>query len=82
MLELDLGFFYFWGSQPSSETWPLYTSRWQPEFTTLTTLPGILKCKGAKIQLLDLPGLIEGAKDGKVGRHQDISVARTCVACS
>ncbi len=34
------------------------------EFTTLTTVPGTFFYKGAKIQLLDLPGIIEGAKDG------------------
>jgi len=48
------------------------------EFTTLTTVPGIIKYKGAKIQLLDLPGIIEGAKDGKGRGRQVIAVARTC----
>ena len=42
------------------------------EFTTLTTVPGCIKYKGAKIQLLDLPGIIEGAKDGK-GRGRQVS---------
>ncbi|XP_037662246.1 developmentally-regulated GTP-binding protein 1-like [Choloepus didactylus] len=48
------------------------------EFTTLTTVPGIIRYKVAKIQLLDLPGIIEGAKDGKGRGHQVIAVAGTC----
>ncbi|KAI0238316.1 hypothetical protein LSAT2_011009 [Lamellibrachia satsuma] len=48
------------------------------EFTTLTTVPGVIKYKGAKIQLLDLPGIIEGARDGKGRGKQVITVARTC----
>ena len=48
------------------------------EFTTLTCIPGILDMYGSKIQLLDLPGIIEGAKDGKGRGKQVISVARTC----
>lgn len=48
------------------------------EFTTLTTVPGIIKYKGAKLQLLDLPGIIEGAKDGRGRGKQVIAVARTC----
>jgi len=48
------------------------------EFTTLTCVPGIKYWKGAKIQLLDLPGIIEGAKDGKGRGRQVIGVARTC----
>lgn len=48
------------------------------EFTTLTCIPGVLQYKGAKIQLLDLPGIIEGAKDGKGRGRQVIAVGRTC----
>ncbi|KAI9142792.1 developmentally-regulated GTP-binding protein 1 [Paraphysoderma sedebokerense] len=48
------------------------------EFTTLTTVPGVIHYKGAKIQILDLPGIIEGAKDGKGRGRQVIAVARTC----
>eukprot|EP01017_Pseudomicrothorax_dubius_P020072 TRINITY_DN22034_c0_g1_i1.p1 TRINITY_DN22034_c0_g1~~TRINITY_DN22034_c0_g1_i1.p1 ORF type:complete len:369 (+),score=102.72 TRINITY_DN22034_c0_g1_i1:145-1251(+) len=48
------------------------------EFTTLTCIPGVIQYKGSKIQLLDLPGIIEGAKDGKGRGRQVIAVARTC----
>jgi len=48
------------------------------EFTTLTCIPGTFKYKGCRIQLLDLPGIIEGAKDGKGRGRQVIGVARTC----
>lgn len=48
------------------------------EFTTLTTVPGVIRYMGAKIQMLDLPGIIEGAKDGKGRGRQVIAVARTC----
>ncbi|CAD5119129.1 DgyrCDS7770 [Dimorphilus gyrociliatus] len=48
------------------------------EFTTLTTVPGVIRYKGARVQLLDLPGIIEGAKDGKGRGKQVIAVARTC----
>merc|ERR1711913_95578 len=47
------------------------------EFTTLTTVPGCIKYKGANIQLLDLPGIIEGAAQGKGRGRQVIAVART-----
>lgn len=48
------------------------------EFTTLTCIPGVYNYKGTQVQLLDLPGIIEGAKDGKGRGRQVIGVARTC----
>lgn len=51
------------------------------EFTTLTTVPGCIKYKGAKIQLLDLPGIIEGAKDGK-GRGRQVIYCEGLKFCS
>uniref|UniRef100_A0A915IYF7 OBG-type G domain-containing protein n=1 Tax=Romanomermis culicivorax TaxID=13658 RepID=A0A915IYF7_ROMCU len=56
----------------------VYSEVAEYEFTTLTTVPGVVRYKGAKIQLLDLPGIIEGAKDGKGRGRQVIAVARTC----
>ncbi|KAG1753926.1 P-loop containing nucleoside triphosphate hydrolase protein [Suillus paluster] len=48
------------------------------DFTTLTTVPGTMKVHGAPIQILDLPGIIEGANDGRGRGRQVIAVARTC----
>jgi uncharacterized protein len=46
-------------------------------FTTLTAIPGVLEYGGAEIQLLDLPGIIEGASEGKGRGRQVISAAKT-----
>ena len=42
------------------------------EFTTLTCIPGIIHYNDTKIQLLDLPGIIEGASEGK-GRGRQVT---------
>ncbi|KAI5310244.1 Ribosome-interacting GTPase 2 [Ascosphaera atra] len=45
-------------------------------FTTLTAIPGVLDYGGAEIQVLDLPGIIEGASEGKGRGRQVISAAK------
>ncbi len=46
-------------------------------FTTLSIIPGIMEYKGAKIQILDMPGLIKGASKGKGRGREVISAARS-----
>ena len=45
-------------------------------FTTLTAIPGVLEYDGAEVQVLDLPGIIEGASEGKGRGRQVISAAK------
>ena len=42
----------------------------------MTCIPGVINYNDAKIQLLDLPGIIEGAAEGKGRGRQVIAVAK------
>ncbi|MEE8167824.1 MAG: GTP-binding protein [Candidatus Hydrothermarchaeales archaeon] len=45
-------------------------------FTTLKIEPGILEYKGARMQILDAPGLIKGAASGRGRGREILSIAR------
>ncbi|OHS93138.1 GTP-binding protein 1 [Tritrichomonas foetus] len=48
------------------------------DFTTVTAIPAILEVNGVKIQLLDLPGILQGASTGYGKGKQVLGVVRSC----
>jgi ribosome-interacting GTPase 1 len=47
------------------------------QFTTLDVVPGVMEHDGARIQVLDLPGIIKGASSGKGLGRRVLAVARS-----
>ncbi len=50
------------------------------EFTTMLPEVGMVEFKGAKIQLVDLPAIVEGSSEGKVNGKEILSVVRNADA--
>ena len=47
------------------------------DFTTLKPIPGMLEYNGARIQIIDLPGIVEGASKGRGRGREIISAVRS-----
>lgn len=56
---------------------PTHTAESYPPVDPPTQVPGYIEYAGSRIQLLDLPGIIEGASGGKGRGKQVIAVARS-----
>ncbi|XVE51881.1 hypothetical protein DITRI_Ditri02bG0076500 [Diplodiscus trichospermus] len=83
-LKLTIAFYRDWGVGKSTLLTMLtgtHSEAASYEFTTLTCIPGIIHYNDTKIQLLDLPGIIEGASEGK-GRGRQLHILFYLFLCS